>query len=142
MGNLYDEDVIAWAEQQAGLLRARQWSRLDIDNLAEEIADVGRSEKRELRHRLAVLIEHLIKWKWLPMRRGSSWLTTIRIQRMDVEKLLIKVPRLKRLLDKELADAAWRDAVVFAVREAEIGGLPDASPWSLQQILTRDFLPD
>jgi len=44
MENLYDEDVIAWAEQQAHLLRTDQWSQLDIGNLAEEIDDMGKSE--------------------------------------------------------------------------------------------------
>ena len=47
MSNLYDEDVIAWAEQQSRLLRSRQWSQLDIDNIAEESEDVGKSEKRK-----------------------------------------------------------------------------------------------
>lgn len=142
MGNLYDEDVIAWAEQQARLLRSGQWSQLDIGNIAEEIEDVGKSEKRELRHRLAILVEHLIKWKWQPKRRGSSWLTTIRVQRIDIEKLLLKAPSLRATLDTELADAAWRDAVVMAVKEAECKGLPDTSPWTLQLVLTKDFLPD
>jgi hypothetical protein len=48
MGNLYEDDVIAWAEQQAALLRRGAWSQLDIDNIAEEIEDVDKSEKREL----------------------------------------------------------------------------------------------
>jgi len=42
MGNLYEDDVIAWAEQQAALLRAGRWALLDIDNIAEEIEDVRR----------------------------------------------------------------------------------------------------
>jgi hypothetical protein len=141
MGNLYDEDVIAWAEQQARLLRSCEWSQLDIVNIAEEIEDVGKSEKRELRHRLAVLVEHLIKWKWQTGRRGSSWLTTIRVQRIDIEKLLLKVPSLRATLDAELADAVWRDAVVMAVKEAECKDLPDTSPWTLAQALAPDFLP-
>ncbi|WP_343730692.1 DUF29 domain-containing protein [Duganella sp.] len=139
MNTLYDEDVVAWAVQQVHLLRSGLWSQLDIDNIAEEIEDVGKSEKRELRHRLAILVEHLIKWKWQPRRRGSSWMTTIRIQRIDIEKLLLKVPSLRATLDKELADAVWRDAVVMAVKQADCKGLPDTSPWTLQQVLTNDF---
>jgi hypothetical protein len=64
MSNLYDEDVIAWAEQQSRLLRSRQWSQLDIDNIAEEIEDVGKSEKRELQSRMCVLMAHLLKWTY------------------------------------------------------------------------------
>ncbi|MRW89015.1 DUF29 family protein [Duganella sp. FT80W] len=142
MGNLYDDDVMVWAAQQARLLRAGQWSLLDVENIAEEIQDVAKSEKRELRHRLAILVEHLIKWQWQPTHRGSSWLTTIRIQRIDIEKLLLKVPSLRATLDSELADAVWRDAVILAVREAECQGLPDCSPWSLELVLTTGFLPN
>jgi hypothetical protein len=142
MGTLYEDDVIAWSEQQAALLRAGQWSQLDIDNIAEEIEDVGKSEKRELRHRFAVLVEHLIKWKWQPSHRGCSWLTTIRVQRVDLQKLLRKAPSLRATMDTELADAVWRDAVVLAVKEAEFENLPETSPWTLDLVLAEDFFPD
>jgi hypothetical protein len=64
MGTLYDDDVISWAAQQAALLRAGRWSELDIDNIAEEIEDVGKSEKRQLQSRQVVLLTHLLKWKY------------------------------------------------------------------------------
>ena len=59
MGTLYEDDVIAWSEQQAALLRSGRWDLLDIDNIAEEIEDVGKSEKRELQSRHAVLVRPL-----------------------------------------------------------------------------------
>jgi hypothetical protein len=145
MGTLYEDDVIAWAERQAALLRAGRWELLDIDNIAEEIEDVGKSEKRELRHRMAVLVEHLIKWRWQPGRRGSSWLTTIRVQRIDIQKLLRKMPSLKNMMaEAEFADEVWRDAVVLALKEAEdeIENLPDTNPWTLDQAMQPDFLPN
>ena len=46
MADLYDTDVVAWAYQQAALLRARQWSSLDLENIAEEIEGVAKAEKR------------------------------------------------------------------------------------------------
>lgn len=63
MGNLYDTDIAAWASEQAALLRGRQWSALDIENIAEEIDSVGRTEKRELGSRMTVLLAHLLKWQ-------------------------------------------------------------------------------
>ncbi len=54
----YDTDIIAWANEQARLLRASLFSQLDIQHLAEEIEDVGKSEKRELASRMAVLLTH------------------------------------------------------------------------------------
>ena len=55
----YDADIIIWAEEQAALLRAGRFSELDISHLAEEIEDVGKSERRELASRLSVLLAHL-----------------------------------------------------------------------------------
>jgi hypothetical protein len=40
---LYDTDVAAWAEQQAGALRRRAANEIDWDNVAEEIEGVAAS---------------------------------------------------------------------------------------------------
>jgi hypothetical protein len=55
MNTPYDTDVIAWATEQAALLRSGRLAEIDIEHIAEEIEDVGKSEKRELANRLAVL---------------------------------------------------------------------------------------
>jgi hypothetical protein len=139
MGTLYDEDVIAWAAQQAALLRSGQWSQLDIDNIAGEIEDVGKSEKRALCHRMAVLVEHLIKCRYQPDRCGSSWLRTIREQRAQVRKLLRHSPSLRKLMaDPGFAEDVWRDAVILAVKEAALDDLPEFSPWALDEALQED----
>ena len=44
----YDDDVHAWAMEQAALLRSGRLSEADVENIAEEIESLGRSEKREL----------------------------------------------------------------------------------------------
>lgn len=143
MGTLYDDDVVAWAEQQASLLRAGRWSELDIDNIAEEIEDVGKSEKRELQNRLALLIAHLLKWAYQQDMRGHSWVYTIREQRAAIQQDLIKGPGLKSLL----TDTAW---VRQTYRYAKVKGyedtrdliLPDELPWTVEQILSTDFMPE
>jgi hypothetical protein len=139
MGTLYDEDVVAWAEQQAALLRAGRWSQLDIGNIAGEIEDVGKSEKRALCHRMAVLVEHLIKCRYQPERCGSSWLRTIREQRAQVRKLLRHSPSLRNLMkDPDFAEDVWRDAIILAVKEASLDDLPELSPWTLDEALQED----
>lgn len=64
MKTTYENDVIAWAYEQAHLLRTGQFSCLDISHIAEEIEDVGKSEQRELASRMAVLLAHLLKWQF------------------------------------------------------------------------------
>jgi hypothetical protein len=43
----YDADIVAWADEQARLLRERQFSKLDIEHIAEEIE--RRGKERETR---------------------------------------------------------------------------------------------
>ncbi|MDR3089077.1 MAG: DUF29 domain-containing protein, partial [Desulfobulbaceae bacterium] len=73
MNTAYETDVVAWAGEQARLLRAGRFDLLDIENIAEEIEDVGKAEQRELMSRMAVLLAHLLKWQYQPERRGKSW---------------------------------------------------------------------
>lgn len=139
MGSLYDEDVIAWAGQQAALLRAGKWSQLDIDNIAGEIEDVGKSEQRALCHRMSVLIGHLIKCRYQPDHYGSSWTRTIREQRKQVRRLLSRTPSLRRLMaEPGFAEEVWSDAVILAVKEASLDDLPEVSPWTLDEALEGD----
>lgn len=81
----YQQDIVAWAKQQAALVRSGQFDLLDLEHIADEIEDVGKSEARELESRLAVLICHLLKFQYQQERnRGASWENTIREQRKRI----------------------------------------------------------
>ena len=69
----YDKDGYGWAMEQAALLRARRFSEIDLENIAEEIESVGKSERRTLESHLSRLMMHLLKWQYQPERRGNSW---------------------------------------------------------------------
>ena len=143
MSTAYDGDVVAWAAEQAALLRARKWSSLDIEHIAEEIEDVGKSVKRELGSRLAVLLARLLKWKFQPSLRGKSWLATIAVQRKAIGRKLDQSPSLRPLLtDDELLGDAWLDGVKIAIDETGIDEFPHHPLWSIDQVLDPHFLPD
>ena len=80
--NLYEQDFLAWIDEQGQALKARQVAALDWDNLVEEIESMGRSQRNELKSRLWVLLMHLIKWHWQLERRSMSWQLTIKEQRL------------------------------------------------------------
>jgi hypothetical protein len=145
MGTSYEEDVVAWANEQAALLRSGKLSAIDIEHIAEEIEDVGKSEQRELANRLAVLLAHLLKWQFQPERRGSSWQITLRIQRTAIARRLTKTPSLRPMLaDDEWVSDMWGDARLQAANEMQISValLPDACPWPMELALDGDFFPD
>ena len=82
----YENDIVAWANQQAWLVRNKRFDLLDLEHIAEEIEDVGRSEQRELASRMAVLLQHLLKWQYQPARQGTSWQLTIKTQRERIQQ--------------------------------------------------------
>ena len=62
MSTAYKTDVIAWANEQAAFIRAGRFDLLDLENIAEEIEDVGKSEQRELESRTLRKLCHFDKW--------------------------------------------------------------------------------
>jgi hypothetical protein len=143
MSTAYDTDVVAWSEEQAALLRAGKLSSLDIEHIADEVEDVGKSEKRELASRLTVLLAHLLKWSAQPERRGASWRGTIKEQRAEVADILDDAPSLKmRLADEIWMERTWARAVGRAMSETELESFPANCPWTIEQILDANFLPD
>jgi hypothetical protein len=143
MGTSYEQDVVAWASEQAALLREGKLSAIDIEHIAEEIEDVGRSEKRELSSRMSVLLAHLLKWQYQPQRRGSSWRRTIDAQREDIAYALKDSPSLKPLLsDSDFERLVWKKAVAQAVSETGLDVFPERSPWAMEQALDQAFYPN
>jgi hypothetical protein len=65
--SLYDEDILLWSEQQAAAVRALSRvhrhipNELDIENVAEEIESVGRSELAAVESHIELILGHLIK---------------------------------------------------------------------------------
>ena len=63
---LYDQDFSIWAEKMSQLILQRDFEALDLENLSEEVLDLSRSQKRELKSRLLILLMHLLKWQYQP----------------------------------------------------------------------------
>jgi hypothetical protein len=144
MGTPYEKDVVAWAMEQAALLRAGKLASIDIEHIAEEIEDVAKSEQREFASRMAVLLAHLLKWKFQPERRGNSWSNTVKTQRAAIARRLRKTPSLKPMLvDTDWIEDMWGDARLQASRETLIGfdDFPESCPWTLAEALDSGFYP-
>jgi hypothetical protein len=142
MVTLYDDDVAAWAQEQVALLRSGQWALLYIEHIAQEIEDMNISHRHQLAYRMAILMAHLLKWKYQPDRRGASWERTIRGQREKIKILLKKMPSLRPLLeDPAWGDDVWQDAVSTAILQANLADLPKVREWDFEQILSADYFP-
>jgi ribosomal protein L29 len=136
MSDLYDRDFYGWTKEQAILLRAGRAAELDWSNIAEEIESMGRGAQEQLTNRLAVLLAHLLKWRYQPSHRGNSWRLTIVEQRRRIARLIRKNPSLKAALAEVLTDA-YGDALLIAQRDTGLpeSAFPPTCPWTFDQAI-------
>lgn len=141
MATLYQTDYHAWALEQARKLR--QGEPIEAENIAEELEDLGRSQRQQLVNRLAVLIAHVLKWEHQPSLRSKSWMGTIREQQKRIQSLLDDMPSLQPLLLSSIANA-YSIAVTFASTETGIveEDFPAECPNSVHDLLTHRYSLD
>jgi uncharacterized protein DUF29 len=139
----YEEDFYAWTVEQARLLRAGEFSAIDVENIAEEIESMGHSDRREIKSRLIVLLAYLLKWQLQPERQSRSWSATIREQRRKVEELLSESPSLRPAI-LEILPVAYAEAREDAAEESGLAetAFPEACPFTPDEVLSRTFLPE
>jgi hypothetical protein len=151
---LYDQDLAAWSHQQAAALRAAARTGsdqlVDWENLAEEIEDLGRSQRAALRSQIRRIIRHLVKLEYsraIDPRRG--WVETIGDARSEIEDLLELSPSLSAEIDRDVAAQTAR-AIKLAIQDLRGHGEIDdaqlqllrAATYSAEQVLGEWFPPE
>ncbi|NBC49133.1 MAG: DUF29 family protein [Gammaproteobacteria bacterium] len=147
MSTGYEEDFFTWTQEQAAYLKQGRFDLLDLEHLAEEVGDIGKSEQRELAHRLAVLIAHLLKLQvQLDRTRTNekSWRNTVRTQRRALSRHLQQSPGLKNPIQLTRAlENGWDDGRDQAIQKTGIDPdlFPEDNPYSLHQLLDPEYWP-
>jgi hypothetical protein len=138
----YEEDFVAWLEDQARRARCGNADELDLENIAAELEGMARSDRREIRNRLIVLLIHLLKYSAQPRRRSSDWLATIGEQRSGIATIINDSPSLKSfpgsILEHCHVDARSRPALETGLPETD---LPERCPFGVDQVLDPRWLP-
>jgi hypothetical protein len=146
---LYDQDLYAWSQEQAALLRKGALHELDLEHLMEEIEDVGHSQRDALASHLLVLLTHLLKLAIAArerpgdlVRADRGWRTTCRTQRRLLDKRLCRNPSLRPTVPEECAEAyaIAREEAATAL-DVEEAVVPLVCPWTPEQVLEMDFWP-
>lgn len=138
----YNIDFAEWVHDQVNLLRTGEMSRLDVEELIEELSDLARSQRRALRSHLRNLLLHLLKWQFQQERRSTSWQRSIDNARDEIDDLLMESPSIR----DEFADIGkwYLRARRDAAREMElpVDDLPQACPFDLErEVLLDDWFP-
>ena len=143
-----DDDGFGWLLSQISLLRTQHYGALDWTNLAEELEEMAGLQRDTVVSLLRVVLLHLLKWRYSRVRRSDrSWKVSIVAARVSVTDVLADSKTLKNELPALLAKA-YRGA--RAIAGAEMGMdkhdwqrlFPDNCPWTEEQVLDEDFLPD
>lgn len=142
MQSLYDRDFNLWIQEHILLLKEARFNEIDTVHLVEELEDMGKRDKRELKSRLRVLIAHLLKWQFQPEGRGISWESSINEQRLEIIYLLKDMPSLKSLIDSSVMEI-YADAVDWASDETKLAQtvFPVQCLFSQEQLLDKKFFP-
>jgi hypothetical protein len=138
---LYDDDILIWSEEQADIIRRLGRTRslpndFDVENVAEEIESVGRSELAAVESQLQNILAHLIKLV------ADSKSDAVRhwqgeISGFHSEIIRRYVPSMRQRIDMQKLWRMARDQAVFRLAEGSpvAATLPEAVPLSLEELL-------
>ena len=127
-------------------MRRGDFQAVDWQNLLEELADLGKNNRRALKSLLTRLLEHLLKLTYWQSQRDynqAGWKKEIRNFRLQIADLLADSPSLKSYL-REILAKCYLDARNLLIDETEL----DASIFplevlaNLEEILDENWLPD
>jgi hypothetical protein len=147
-GPRYEDDFYAWTQHQAEVLRTMPASdnRFDREHVAEEIEDLGKSERDAVRSQIRRIIEHFLKLAYSPAEQPRlSWMETVDDARETLsDKMTATLRReVEGGLEKLYAEGRRRAARAL-VRHKEpdaADALPQLCPYSLEEICQEDWYP-
>jgi hypothetical protein len=143
-GPRYDDDFYAWTQYQAEVLRTmrRTDNRLDRDNLAEEVEDLGKSERNAVRSQIVRILEHLLKLEYSPAGDPRfDWIASIIEARQALADRISAT--LRRDAETALPVLYSRARQLATVRLRGFGENDAAArPYSLDQICTESWYPE
>lgn len=140
---LYEQDFNLWLTENVELLKARQFERLDYENLIEELESMGISQRHALKSNLIQILIHLLKWRYQPEKQSKSWRYTLLEHRDRIEESLQDSPSLGVYLN-EILDSCYQKARRYAHIETElpISIFPETLPFVTADILDPDYYPE
>src|ERR1700738_1134843 len=136
--SLYEEDFYAWTQQQAERLRRLPavGNEIDLEHIAEEIEDLGRSDLRAAQSLCEHIVEHFLKLEYSGLEQPADhWRDEIVEWRLQLDKILT------RSIEAKLDLADRYRAALRLVRRLERDGPGGVSrpahsgPYTLEQIV-------
>src|SRR5574338_502847 len=132
---LYDTDFHAWISEQKDLLKSKQYDKLDVLHLLEEVEELGNSFRSAIESHLMIVLLHMIKNKYQPDMSCNSWNASIAGGRAAIKKTIKKNPSLRRY-PLEILHECYADARGAAMKEMNNSVyVPSECPWTIDEIV-------
>jgi hypothetical protein len=139
---LYELDDSQWLGETISLLRNHQFQQLDLEHLIEELEDLGKEKKNAVASLLEQVIRHLLLlqyWTKETEYNTINWQEEIYNFRTQLRRKI--TANLRNSLEEEL-NYIYEDALGFVkIKTANTVIFPSQCPYSLEQLLDRDWLP-
>ncbi len=132
----YASDYCGWVEDTARAIEEGRFGEIDRAALADEVRDLGKSERRELKSALEVLLMHMLKSRYHPERQTRSWQASINVQRRQVAEFLEDSSSLQPEVQRFI-EVAYERARITAAEETGLGLdlFPEVCEWTVAEVI-------
>jgi hypothetical protein len=140
---LYQSDYILWLDDTISQLRQHDFAELDLDNLIEELEDLGNERRNAVVSLLDQIIRHLLLLEYWQTERdynATHWRGEIYNFRVQLGDRLTKT--LYNYLLSELDRIYLRSLKAVQIKTENSVSFPAVCPYSIDQLLNIDWLPD
>ncbi|MGI0479598.1 DUF29 domain-containing protein [Geminocystis sp. CENA526] len=138
---LYEIDDYLWIQETVKLLKEKKFNQLDLENLIEELDDLGRERKNKVESLLEQIIKHLLLleyWESEYEFNSAHWEAEITAFRTQLRKSL--TTNLYNHLQQELI-SIYQDALKYVKRKSRLNTFPNQCPYTLEQLLDENWFP-
>ncbi|HEY9865803.1 MAG TPA: DUF29 domain-containing protein [Candidatus Obscuribacterales bacterium] len=139
---LYETDDAEWLQETVKLIKNHQFEQLDIENLIEELEDLGREKKNAVVSLLEQIIRHLLLLQYWTREADYNrvhWEEEIYSFRVQLRRKI--TTNLLNYLDSEF-DSIYQDALGFVkIKTQNSVNFPSECPYNLEQLLDINWFP-
>jgi len=138
---LYESNYLQWLEETIKCLKNRQLADIDYENLIEELEDLAKNEKRRVRSLLEQIIRYLLLYQYWDLEKltnANHWSAEIISFRNQLNEDLSA--NLRKHLEDNFS-IIYSNALDYVKAKTNLTNFPELCPYTLEQILNKNWLP-
>ena len=135
---LYDLDDYLWIQETVKLLKEKQFNQLDLENLIEELEDLGSEKRYAVKSLLEQIIRHLLLleyWHSELERNYRHWKSEVTSFRIQINDRMTK--NFYNYL-KDNLPSIYRKSRKYVVDKSGLETFPESCPYTLDQLLDEE----